>query len=95
MVKLTLTTFLDSSAHQYLPEIVINSFESILFPWQRPSSENRFQIHPLPLDLVQIVHVLIQVCKTRLPDGGFIRKASIIRRVLQRLKETLIVANLK
>ena len=74
-------------------EIIIDAFESSLLFGQRASSKNRLQIHPLALNLVQIHQIMVQIGQTRFPDVSLVFEDLIIRRVLEGLEKTLVVAD--
>ena len=74
--------------------VIVHSFESGLFPWQRPSAEDGFKVHPSSLDLVQVVQVFVEVGKTGLPEGCLVSKSFKVGGVFEGLKKALVVSNL-
>lgn len=77
-----------------LPIVIIHSLKSSLLLGKSPSSKDWFKVHPLPLDLVQVVQVLVKISQSLLPHRGLVLKALIVWRILQRLQQALIVTNL-
>lgn len=77
-----------------LPKFLIHALESTLFRRQCPPTENRFQIDPFPLDLIQRMQKFVQIRQTRFPNSGLIDEKRIKRRIFQRRQKRLIVSDL-
>ena len=77
------------------PEIIVYPPEAALLLGEGSPAKDGLQVDPLALDLVQVLQVLVKVCQSLLPDGGLVRKALVVGRVLQGLQETLVITNLE
>ena len=75
-------------------KIIIHSFKPGLFPWQCPSAEDGFKVHPPSLDLVQVVQVFVKVSKAGLPERCLVSKSLKVGGVFEGLKKALVVSNL-
>ena len=77
------------------PEVIVHTLEAGLLLGQGTPAKDGLQVHPLPLDLVEVVQQLIEVCKTLLPHWCLVLKALVVRRVLQWLQQALVVSHLR
>ena len=84
-----------TAKHNFLPEIIVHSLEPSLFLRQRTSAKDRLKIDPLPLDLVQIVEVVIEFTQACLPDRRFVLEGFVVGRVFEGVEQALVVADLR